>query len=497
MLVSPANVFLLSLFAFPCRHFYMPSAIIQRVDNALLRFFARIPFAKLGLFAHLTSLYGIRVQLRDLRLSNVAMLLSSYQSNAPALATVREHLRMGADVSNTSHPAGSWYQARAFFCRSTGSTPEAVMAAKAGDRPMPDATPLYRWWYAALLDAEADAWQGYLGRRIREYGWDPDLCRAGVRTLPSSVPQGHRWELLRFHLNGLCTQQRLVSARRLPLAGPCHLCGGFVDSTTHLLECPITRQAETRLRTAARMPERQWTVSEMFFQHARDGAEKAFGVALFAAVWFVRDRAWRRSGYVPPEVFTDSVVSAIQCPWVTCYLPTRSRAERRAARLHPPPPSEHAVLYRQDGGRRHVGPARVGWSAAFWVVGASRAAPPAGAKNGVLDAGHTSNMAEYVGLQESMERALRHADVDRRVIFELDSQLVARQVVVFSRWKAACRSPTLRPHFRTCAQLGHALTERGVHWSMYHIYREFNVVADALVNEAMDFPHRCGPRGAW
>ena len=155
------------------------------------------------------------------------------------------------------------------------------------------------------------------------------------------------------------------------------------------------------------------------------------------------------------------------------------------------------MLYRQDGGRRHVGPARVGWSAAFWVVGASRAAPPAGAKNGVLDEGHTSNMAEYVGLQESMERALRHADVDRRVIFELDSQLVARQVVVFSRWKAACRSPTLRPHFRTCAQIGHALTERGVHWSMYHIYREYNVVADALVNEAMDFPHRCGPRGAW
>ena len=86
------------------------------------------------------------------------------------------------------------------------------------------------------------------------------------------------------------------------------------------------------------------------------------------------------------------------------------------------------MLYRQDGGRRHVGPACVGWSAAFWVVGASRAAPPAGAKNGVLDEGHTSNMAEYVGLQESMERALRHAAVDRRVIFELDSQLVARQV---------------------------------------------------------------------
>ena len=109
---------------------------------------------------------------------------------------------------------------------------------------------------AALLDAEADAWQGYLGSRTREYGWDPDMSRAGVRTLPGSVPQGHQWELLRFHLNVLCTQQRLVSARRLPLAGQCHLCGGLVDSESHLLECPITRQAEDRLRTAARMPAR-------------------------------------------------------------------------------------------------------------------------------------------------------------------------------------------------------------------------------------------------
>ena len=47
------------------------------------------------------------LQLRDLRLSNVAMLLSSYQLNAPVLDTVREYLRTGADVSNTLHPAGS------------------------------------------------------------------------------------------------------------------------------------------------------------------------------------------------------------------------------------------------------------------------------------------------------------------------------------------------------------------------------------------------------
>ena len=106
-------------------------------------------------------------------------------------------------------------------------------------------------------------------------------------------------------------------------------------------------------------------------------------------------------------------------------------------------------------------------------------------------------MAEYEGLQMSMERALSRAHVDKRVVFELDSQIIARQVVIFSRWKAACRSPNLRPHFRTCVELGHALTARGVHWTMYHIYREYNVIADALANEALAFPHRCGPRGNW
>ena len=497
--VIVANVFLLSMFAFPCRHFYMPQDVITRVEGALLRFFARIPFARLGFFAHLTSLYGIRVQLRDLRLSNVAMLLSSYKSNASAMETVREHLQLGADVSNTLHPAGSWYQARAFFCRTTASTPEAVLAHKAGDRPDPDDPPLYRWWYDALLDAEAPAWRAYLGRRLLAHGWDSERCIAGVRTLPRSVPQGHRWELMRFHLNGLCTQARLVSAHRLPIAGPCHLCGGHVDSAAHLLDCTITRQAEARLRAAARMPAAQWSVSDMFFQADRDGAEKAFGVALFAAVWFVRDRAWRYTGHVAPDAFIETVVRALQCPWVTCHLPTRTRADRRAARLRPPRDSEHAVLYRNDGARpksSRAGPA-ASWAAAFWEVGVSRTGPPGGSNNGALDAEHTSNMAEYVGLQRSMERALRMAHIDKRVVFELDSQIIARQVVIFSRWKAACRSHNLRPHFRTCVALGHALTERGVHWTMYHIYREYNVVADALANDALMFPHQCGPRGNW
>ena len=86
-----------------------------------------------------------------------------------------------------------------------------------------------------------------------------------------------------------------------------------------------------------------------------------------------------------------------------------------------------------------------------------------------------------LGLQRSMERALRMAHIDKRVVFELDSQIIARQVVIFSRWKAACRSHNLRPHFRTCVALGHALTERGVHWTMSVSYTHLTLPTKRIV----------------
>ena len=41
------------------------------------------------------------------------------------------------------------------------------------------------------------------------------------------------------------------------------------------------------------------------------------------------------------------------------------------------------------------------------------------------------------------------------------------------------------------------LRGRGVAVRLEHIYREFNTVADALSNEAVDRPEECGPRGGW
>ena len=72
-----ANVFLLTLFSYPNRQFFMPSRQLREVESKLLRFLTPIAWAKLGLFTAVDRLYGLRIRVTDLRLSNVASVLST------------------------------------------------------------------------------------------------------------------------------------------------------------------------------------------------------------------------------------------------------------------------------------------------------------------------------------------------------------------------------------------------------------------------------------
>ena len=49
--------------------------------------------------------------------------------------------------------------------------------------------------------AEMQRWETYLERRVQAKGWDGQLLRRAQRRLPRSVPQAHRWFLLKAHLN--------------------------------------------------------------------------------------------------------------------------------------------------------------------------------------------------------------------------------------------------------------------------------------------------------
>ena len=77
MRILVVNVFLWGLFSFPNRHFLMPLHLVRRVQCAALRFITPVPWVKLGFLCHVSAVYGLRVQLRDLRLANVASIISS------------------------------------------------------------------------------------------------------------------------------------------------------------------------------------------------------------------------------------------------------------------------------------------------------------------------------------------------------------------------------------------------------------------------------------
>ena len=80
------------------------------------------------------------------------------------------------------------------------------------------------------------------------------------------------------------------------------------------------------------------------------------------------------------------------------------------------------------------------------------------------------------------------------MVFEGDSDLILKQV----RGQFACRAPSLWPTFESCRRYCRELEELGVAIHFRHIYREYNTVADALSNEAVDGGRRAsGPRAGW
>ena len=95
-------------------------------------------------------------------------------------------------------------------------------------------------------------------------------------------------------------------------------------------------------------------------------------------------------------------------------------------------------------------------------------------------------MAEYLGLAAAMQKAVDNVHLHQRIVFEVDAIIVAEQVRVFGRNKYACKKPRLRPLFLRCVNLGRELHGLGCQWSIRHIYREYNQVADSLANQAID-----------
>ena len=213
---------------------------------------------------------------------------------------------------------------------------------------------LFRFLYQRLAGAELHCWETYLGRRVQAKGWGPMLRRT-LRLLPRSVPQSHRWFLLKVHLNAPIASARLVAARVVDEPLQCCFCSSQSDSLDHLPRCFTVLDVYDSIRVAANLPPICDGRLSLTLQERWEGSVVASTVAFFAAIWNVRSMCRRGVRFLSFMELKDLVLVSLQCPWLVRCCPTRSNKQRRQDRILPPLPTPGVTIYRSDGACRGQG----------------------------------------------------------------------------------------------------------------------------------------------
>jgi ribonuclease HI len=99
-------------------------------------------------------------------------------------------------------------------------------------------------------------------------------------------------------------------------------------------------------------------------------------------------------------------------------------------------------------------------------------------QQGVFLGETTNNVAEWTGLKLGLQKILELSKGQPSVTICLDSELVVKQV----KGEYKVKHPGLQPLSKAVK----ALLLDYKTYRIYHVYREFNKVADKLANEAMD-----------
>ncbi len=298
-------------------------------------------------------------------------------------------------------------------------------------------------------------------------------------SLPGSVPQAHRWQLLRLHLNGIYTSARVAAAGVVQAASPCPYCSHGEDSAGHLVACPTVFNAWTQLHAhlAGALP--GFDMPALYFQTSADGDLRSLLIAFFCAVLNIRRQLLASAGPVSPDIASRQILRVLDCPWVASALPTLTRRERRDARVRPPLTSPGSTVHRSDGvamqGDAWVSQ-KVGWGAAMWSRDGVLVERACGRLAGTI----SKNVAKYHGLLAVFEKTFARRAFDKSIVFEVSSKLIERQVRKYGLGKYACRSPALQPLYLRCIDIGRALVGAGVVWEIRFIYSEFNQTAEGL-----------------
>lgn len=135
--------------------------------------------------------------------------------------------------------------------------------------------------------------------------------------------------------------------------------------------------------------------------------------------------------------------------------------------------SKHIKLYTDGGARGNPGPGGYGYQVIDSTSGAEIILEKSGNYLGTC----TNNQAEYQGLLAGLRWVTDNLETEKLEIF-MDSMLIVNQV----KGQFKVKNQALKPLYQETMQL----LKNFKNYSISHIRREQNYVADFLANQAMD-----------
>ena len=191
----------------------------------------------------------------------------------------------------------------------------------------------FKVMYRKMAEAELSRWETYLVDRVQAKGWDGEKLLQGLRRLPRSVPQAHRWFLLKVHFNAPLATTRLAAALVEVTDAQCFFCHAAADAMSHICSCPAVLAAYDSVAAQALLPPLLDGRAILMLQSDWDGAAVAAVLAFFRAVWDVRGVCRRGLGFSDCEELRELILTSVRCPWLTQSCLTKSKKERRADRV--------------------------------------------------------------------------------------------------------------------------------------------------------------------
>ena len=377
------------------------------------------------------------------------------------------------NLVDTPRPLLNFVFAARMFKRITGATPDTFLegltpSQKRGNK-------LHTPFNSHMLEKAVEVTQGQLERRLVDTGvtWQP--FKSNLELIPSSIPRGHRITHMKYMFNGLLTTPRLRFLDNV-VVSDCPFCGmSNGDDRRHWAECPCLRRIFEQLYGATMTV----TISHDCFhmQTPLDGRELQLVLAFLHAVWRCRCAIVRGHSFHDYHDMCAHFHSVIEDPWLHGNPACLTRAERRLTNSRVPAMPDNSLVYFWDG--------------ASWKRGADRLASYGAVlrvngvvvgRLGVYLGDQTNNEAEYQGALA----VLRHALSMRcpRIFLYGDSKLVVSQLN--GVWM--CKADNLAPYYEQGLALVRdlELSRDEGRFDMVHVYREFNVDADAVANAAID-----------